>query len=82
MAGGALAGIGLVAAKAAGIDLGSGEADKSFGALAITFSIGSAGSVGYHVLSEGVGGASVGKLVLGLRVRDVDPLPRPESKVP
>jgi uncharacterized RDD family membrane protein YckC len=50
--------------------------DSSFGALAVGFVVTSAGNIGYHVLSEGVGGASIGKLLLGLRVRHID-LSRP-----
>jgi uncharacterized RDD family membrane protein YckC len=45
----------------------------SAGKLTVTgFALGLLASLGYHAFSEGIGGASVGKLVLGLRVKRVD----------
>ncbi len=42
------------------------------GLTAVSFLFGTLATVAYHALSEGLGGASLGKLVLGLRVRRSD----------
>jgi uncharacterized RDD family membrane protein YckC len=74
-AGGVMVGVVRALVKAAGVHAAAPEAASSLGAIVIAFLIGTAGNIGYHVLAEGIGGASVGKLVLGLRVRHVDLTP-------
>jgi uncharacterized RDD family membrane protein YckC len=78
-AGGAIFRIGLSAAGAAGIHAGAMAPRNSLGVVAVVFAIDTAGGIAYHVLAEGIGGASLGKLVLGLRVRHCD-LTRPRLK--
>jgi uncharacterized RDD family membrane protein YckC len=67
--GGGAAGLLLVEAKALGVHLAPAARPLSLGGLGIAFLVTAAGTTGYHTLAEGIGGATVGKLVLGLRVR-------------
>jgi uncharacterized RDD family membrane protein YckC len=69
--GGLIAAFGLGAAGGMRA-LGALGRTTSFADIAISIVISSMGSIGYHVLGEGIGGVSVGKLVLGLRVRSAD----------
>jgi uncharacterized RDD family membrane protein YckC len=67
--------VGGVISALVGVVAASGVAGRGRGLGAETvvpFLFGTFASIAYHTLSEGLGGASVGKLALGLRVRRSD----------
>ena len=74
-AGGVISGVLLAVAAGAGLGVEAGWERRLGGLSFASFAIGAVATILYHSLAESIGGATVGKLVCGLRVLREDDTP-------